>query len=145
MMKRSLILTVVLFFGGLLHAQDFQCQVSINSSKISGSNRERYNSLQQELYKFINDRKWCQYTFKTNERIECGLMINLTEPSYFFINLYAEGCHATSRLSLRHRMRISLQPTYSGYESDYSRCQKEHRPLHPSNPDSREPESAAPR
>jgi hypothetical protein len=76
---------LVLFFLTLmtvsLSAQDFQCQVSINSSKISGSNRDRYNSLQQELYKFINERKWCQYTFKTNERIECGLMINLTEVS----------------------------------------------------------------
>ena len=55
--------------------------MSINSSKISGSNRERYNALQQELYKFINDRKWCQYNLKNNERIECGLMINLTEVS----------------------------------------------------------------
>ena len=58
-------------------AQDFQCQISINSSKISGSNRNRYNALQQELYRFINDRKWCQYNLKTNERIECALMITL--------------------------------------------------------------------
>ena len=58
-------------------AQDFQCQISINSSKISGSNRNRYNALQQELYRFINDRKWCQYNLKTNERIECGIMITL--------------------------------------------------------------------
>jgi hypothetical protein len=58
-------------------AQDFQCQISINSSKISGSNRNRYNALQQELYRFINDRKWCQYNLKTNERIECAIMITL--------------------------------------------------------------------
>ena len=80
-MKRLLVLFLLTLTSAGLFAQDFQCQVSINSSKISGSNRERYNSLQQELYKFINDRKWCQYTFKTNERIECGLMINLTEVS----------------------------------------------------------------
>lgn len=80
-MKRLLVLFLLTLMTASLSAQDFQCQVSINSSKISGSNRERYNSLQQELYKFINDRKWCQYTLKTNERIECGLMINLTEVS----------------------------------------------------------------
>lgn len=80
-MKRLLVLFLLTLMTASLSAQDFQCQVSINSSKISGSNRERYNALQQELYKFINDRKWCQYTLKTNERIECGLMINLTEVS----------------------------------------------------------------
>jgi len=78
-MKRLLVLFLLTLMTASLSAQDFQCQVSINSSKISGSNRERYNALQQELYKFINDRKWCQFTLKNNERIECGLMINLTE------------------------------------------------------------------
>jgi hypothetical protein len=80
-MRRLLVLFLVTLMTASLAAQDFQCQVSINSSKISGSNRERYNALQQELYKFINDRKWCQYNLKNNERIECGLMINLTEVS----------------------------------------------------------------
>lgn len=80
-MKRLLIIFSLLLTLSALSAQDFQCQVSINSSKISGSNRERYNALQQEVYNFINERKWCQYNLKTNERIECGLMINLTEVS----------------------------------------------------------------
>lgn len=80
-MKRLLIICLLTLASIGLSAQDFQCQISINSTKISGSNRERYNALQQELYKFINDRKWCQYNLKTNERIECGLMINLTEVS----------------------------------------------------------------
>lgn len=65
----------------LASAQDFQCQLSINSQKISGSNREKFNGLQQDLYKFVNDRKWCQYKLKTNERIECAIMINLDKMS----------------------------------------------------------------
>ncbi|MCQ2272299.1 MAG: DUF4835 family protein [Bacteroidales bacterium] len=80
-MKRLFALLILFIAVSTLSAQDFQCNVSINSSKISGSNRERYNSLQQEVYNFINERKWCQYNLKTNERIECGIMINLTEVS----------------------------------------------------------------
>lgn len=80
-MRKLCVILFALMLSASLMAQDFQCQVSINSSQISGSNREKYNSLQQELYNFINDRKWCQYNLKTNERIECGLMINLTEVS----------------------------------------------------------------
>ena len=58
-------------------AQDFRCSISISSQKISGTNNEKFHQLQQELYKFVNDRKWCQYTFKMDERIECSIIINL--------------------------------------------------------------------
>ena len=43
--------------------------------------QQRYRDLQQTLYSFIQERKWCQYNLKTNERIECALQINLTEAS----------------------------------------------------------------
>jgi hypothetical protein len=60
-----------------LWAQDFRCAISVNSQKISGTNYEKFNNLQQELYKFVNDRKWCQYTLKMDERIECSILISL--------------------------------------------------------------------
>ena len=78
MKKISIFLFLIAISFGMM-AQDFQCQLSVNASKIAGSNRNRFNTLQQELYKFVNDRKWCQYTLKTNERIECAIMINITE------------------------------------------------------------------
>ncbi|MDR2970352.1 MAG: DUF4835 family protein [Bacteroidales bacterium] len=76
-MKKLLIFLflAVTFFQIL--AQDFQCAISINSQKIAGTNYEKFNNLQQELYRFVNDRKWCQYTLKMNERIECSILINL--------------------------------------------------------------------
>jgi len=78
-MKKISIFLVLCCLSLAVLAQDFQCQLSINSSQISGSNRNKFNTLQEELHKFINDRKWCQYTFKTNERIECAIMITLSE------------------------------------------------------------------
>ncbi|MEG2070742.1 MAG: DUF4835 family protein [Bacteroidales bacterium] len=80
-MKKLLLFLFAVLCMCSLSAQDLQCQISINSSQISGSNKNRFNTLQQELYTFINDRKWCQYNFKTQERIECAIMINLTEAS----------------------------------------------------------------
>ena len=77
------ILITLFFFVAVLQAnsQDFQCAISINSQKVSGTNYEKFNNLQQELYKFVNDRKWCQYTLKVNERIECSILINLEPPN----------------------------------------------------------------
>ncbi len=81
-MKRLCLLLILSLLCGCLSAQDFQCQVSINANQVAGgANQQRYNDLQQKIYQFINDRKWCQYNLKTNERIECSLRINLTEVS----------------------------------------------------------------
>jgi hypothetical protein len=74
----SLILVATVF---QLWAQDFRCAISINSQRISGTNTEKFNALQQELYSFVNDRKWCQYTLKMDERLECSILINLESQS----------------------------------------------------------------
>ncbi len=82
MKKRLCTLICLLFFCSTLFAQDFQCQISVNANQVTGgTNQQRYNDLQQKIYQFVHDRKWCQYTLKTNERIECALQINLTEVS----------------------------------------------------------------
>lgn len=81
-MKRTLLICIITLLFGAISAQDFQCQVSINSNQVAGNgNQQRYNDLQQKLYTFIQERKWCQYNLKTTERIECALQINLTEVS----------------------------------------------------------------
>ncbi|MCL2435231.1 MAG: DUF4835 family protein [Lentimicrobiaceae bacterium] len=77
-------LIIALFFAAAvfqLGAQDFRCNIAINSQTIAGTNYEKFNQLQQELYKFVNDRKWCQYTLKMDERIECSILINLSKQS----------------------------------------------------------------
>jgi hypothetical protein len=76
-MKKLIILLFFLSAVFQICAQDFRCAISVNAQKISGTNTEKFNSLQQELYKFVNDRKWCQYTLKTDERLECSILINL--------------------------------------------------------------------
>ena len=76
-MKKIIVFLFLIVAVFQVNAQDFQCAISINSQKIAGTNYEKFNQLQQGLYKFVNDRKWCQYTLKINERIECSILINL--------------------------------------------------------------------
>ena len=80
-MKKTILFVLLILVSFSIKAQDFQCQVSINSQKISGTNYERYNALQQELYKFVHERKWCQYNLKINERFECAIVITLDNQS----------------------------------------------------------------
>lgn len=79
-MKRFCIIILLSLISFCLSAQDFQCMVSVNSNQVaSNGNQQRYQELQQKLYEFIHERKWCQYNLKMNERIECAIQINLTE------------------------------------------------------------------
>jgi hypothetical protein len=76
-MKKLLIFLFFLAAVLKVGAQDFRCSISLNSQRIPGTSIEKFNALQQELYKFVNDRKWCQYTLKMDERLECSILINL--------------------------------------------------------------------
>jgi len=53
--------------------------VSISSQKIQGSYQEKFKTLQQAVYEFMNNTVWTNNVFDVNERIECTMLINLTE------------------------------------------------------------------
>ncbi len=64
----------------MVFSQEFLCQVSINTSKIQSSDKHKYESLQKALYEFINNRKWTNYQYKNEERIECSILFTLDDP-----------------------------------------------------------------
>jgi len=35
--------------------------------------------MQKDLYEFVNNRKWTNYSFKYEEKIECTLMITISD------------------------------------------------------------------
>lgn len=63
----------------ILHGQEFICQVQVSSSQIEGTEKKVYQTLQQALYEFINDRKWTNLAYKPEERIECTILITINE------------------------------------------------------------------
>ncbi len=71
-----IILTISLLlvcFG--LQAQELQCQVTVNSDQIEGSNKSMFNTLQTSITEFVNTTRWTNMTFTDAERIECSMMI----------------------------------------------------------------------
>jgi hypothetical protein len=78
-MFRYLILILIVCLPAFAGAQEFMCQVSINSAQVEGSEKKIFQTLQTELYEFVNNRKWTNFVYKTEERIECSMMITITE------------------------------------------------------------------
>ena len=79
-MKRYLMFLVVLIvFQGTLFAQELRCNISISAQKIQGANKTVFETMQSDLYEFMNNRKWTDQKYAMDERIECNFFINLDE------------------------------------------------------------------
>lgn len=78
-MKKLLICAFLFLFPFYIFAQELNCQITVSHQKIQGTNKEVFRSMQRDIYEFMNNHKWTEHVFGTEERIECTMMINLVE------------------------------------------------------------------
>ena len=78
-MKNILLLWVFTVAFIQSYAQEITCNVSVSASKIEGSNDQIFKSMQKDIYEFLNNRKWTDNVFTSQERIECNMFIQLTQ------------------------------------------------------------------
>jgi hypothetical protein len=62
-----------------VYSQELICNVEVSSKQIQGSDRRIYETMRNALYEFMNNRIWTNYNFKYNEKIECSILLNVTE------------------------------------------------------------------
>jgi hypothetical protein len=60
-------------------AQELNCQVSVLTPQIQESNKQIYETMQTQIREFMNNHKWTNDQFLNQERIECSIIINVTE------------------------------------------------------------------
>jgi hypothetical protein len=60
-------------------SQELNCNIQISAQQIQGSNRQVFENMQRDVYEFMNNTVWTNYVFNYTERIECSILINLTE------------------------------------------------------------------
>lgn len=78
-MGRLIIILVCFVLTTSLSAQELNCQVTVSSQKIEGSERTIFENMQTAIYEFMNNRKWTNDVFSAEERIDCSILINITE------------------------------------------------------------------
>jgi len=75
---RTFFLRFIAFLSiATLQSQELNGLVTINSDKISGSNKQVYATLQTALTEFINQTKWTSKNFKPQEKITCAFTITV--------------------------------------------------------------------
>ncbi|HNR42052.1 MAG TPA: DUF4835 family protein [Bacteroidales bacterium] len=80
---------------GQLLSQELNCNVQISAQKIQGSNRQVFETMQRDIYEFMNNSVWTNNVFSYAERIDCNMLINLTE------QLSADEFRGTIQIQLR--------------------------------------------
>lgn len=79
-MKHQLMILIILSFQfTLVHAQELLCRVSVNHQQVQGSNTQVYQSLQKDITEFINNRRWTNHVYSQNEKIDCQILINISD------------------------------------------------------------------
>jgi hypothetical protein len=78
-MQRTILVILLVFFSVAGFGQELRCNVSVSSSRIEGTNKQIFQSMQKDIYEFMNNRKWTDNVFSQDERIECNIFIQITQ------------------------------------------------------------------
>lgn len=76
---KYLIIIVFAFLTFVLQAQEFNCKVTVTHRAIQGTNTSVFETMETAINEFMNNRKWTNDAFSPNERIECNILLNLTD------------------------------------------------------------------
>ena len=69
---------LVLFVFGFAQAQELNCTVTVNAEQVGGTNQQVFKTLQKSLADYINKTDWTGQGYKSNERINCSMFINVS-------------------------------------------------------------------
>jgi len=72
-------LIILLSGTEIIYSQELNCNVQVSAQKIQGSNRQVFESMQRDIYEFMNNTVWTNHVFSYAERIDCNILINLTD------------------------------------------------------------------
>ena len=73
--------------------QELNCRLTVNSSTIEGTNKQVFTTLEGDLNSFINNQRWTDMIFATDERIECNmtLIVKSVEEDLFQCELQVQA------------------------------------------------------
>jgi hypothetical protein len=70
---------ILLLMPVVASSQELNCNVQISAQKIQGSNRQVFENMQRDVYDFMNNTVWTNHVFNYSERVDCNILINLTD------------------------------------------------------------------
>ncbi len=72
-----LFLVIMLMIGFGVNAQEFNATVAVNAEQTGNPNLQVFKTLERSLTEFINNTKWTNVDYRTEERINCSFFITI--------------------------------------------------------------------
>lgn len=60
-------------------AQELNCTVTVITPQIQGTQTRIFETLENVMYEFMNNQRWTTDVYDVHERIECNLLLTITE------------------------------------------------------------------
>ncbi len=78
-MRKKLVVLLFTCWGIVTHAQELNCQVSINASQVQTADQGIFRDMKTAVEQFMNGRKWTDNSFLNHEKIDCSIQITITK------------------------------------------------------------------
>lgn len=90
-----ILLLMLVLLPEIIYGQELNCNIQISAQRIQGSNRQVFETMQRDIYEFMNNTVWTNHVYSYAERIDCNILINLTD------QLSADEFKGTIQIQLR--------------------------------------------
>ncbi len=78
---RNILFIIFLCFGIHGFSQELNCSVVVNAQQTGNENFPIFKTLEKQLTEFVNNTKWTDRTFTPQERINCSMVISISDYS----------------------------------------------------------------
>jgi hypothetical protein len=78
-MRKLFILLFLAASPFFLAAQELNCEITVETPKLQTTDPTLFQNLENALNDFMNNKKWTNVPFTAEERIECRIVITITE------------------------------------------------------------------
>jgi hypothetical protein len=76
---RNIFLFIALVSCCRSFAQELNCKVTVNADQIQTSDRSVFKDMERSIAAFLNSRKWTNDIYKTYEKINCTIFLNISQ------------------------------------------------------------------
>jgi len=75
---KTFIIFAIMSISGL-NAQELKCEVKVNAqNRVQIADPQVFKDLERQLFEFVNNRKWTSEVYKIDEKIECSIVLTIT-------------------------------------------------------------------
>lgn len=77
MIRKLLLIPLLILFSRGVFSQELFCNVQIQYQQVGGIDPSVFESMEKAIFEFLNTRKWSNYNFQLEERIECTMILTI--------------------------------------------------------------------